>query len=628
MHRKIWSTAVVGLLVCLSLPASAGKRGAEPETIRQAIAAIDSDRSASIHALTTALQKAKSTDRTWILVHLAEQLRLDGSVDQSRQRFIEARASKKAMHAHEAAQLGLALLDAEQGVNSSVLGAMEDVEIAHGLDTQNADRFLILARRAADGLGGEIQTYVDHATQFASTDVLQAARVAELVAPLAPVEPSDTSDQGNAEHGTPTSLATSPWQAARLALAAGDRDTARAEGLRARDDATNPERLAALDLFDAAVEGADTQYDRIGVLLPLSGRYGSVGARLQEAINFGWAHAEHPQQLVFTDSGGTPETAAEAARTLVVDDGVVALVGPILGVETEAVSLAADAMGVPLLAMSQALDDISALEWVFQGWLTPRQQVNALLDYAMDAQGMASFAIFAPDSDYGRSAADTFTEEVEARGGRIAIRTDYDASTSNHIPFAKVLGQKNPRDEDAVPVLDFEGIFLPDNARNVPIAAAALAYEEFPVGRFTPTKDSQPITLMGLSGWNDHAMIAAGGQYIRDGLFTDVYVTPPKHEDQDWYAAERWTTFDAAYLATTGRHASPLESLAVDIGLLLSATASTSPKTRIAFRDALMTAKPAASATGAIGFDETSRVLRRDIEVLFVKGDGFETAKP
>lgn len=604
------------LLLCLLSTATATAAKGLPEPVTAALELARTDRSRAIAQLDRALTEVRGADRTWVLLHLAEQHRLAGHSDQARQRFVDTLGEPKSGTAHEAARLGLTLLDAADGIDARTLQNLISIAEDAALDTQNADRFLLLAVRASEGDGGDPAAHARRATSYAERDPELARRVAERVAGLRTTGTVTVTHQGAGGVGAVTlSGEDAAWREARRALASGDPQTARAQADRVRELTTNPERKAALSLLDQAIAGEAIHWDRYGVLLPLSGRYGGVGTRLREAIEHGWAEGGGQGQLVFADSGGTAEGAAAALHDLVVKQGVIAVLGPAIAGETDVVTRNADTMGVPLVAMSQTLEEVGDFEWVFQAWLTQRQQVDALLTYAF-AHDLKRFAVFAPDSDYGQRAADLFTAAVSERGGSIAARVDYEAETTNHLPFARKLKEKAPS-------LDFDAIFLPENATKVPIAAAALAYEEIGVGRFDPSNAHDPVPLIGLSGWNHYSVIPAGGKYTLDALFTDVYVPPPERGGVEWSPSPSWRAFTDRFTAAVGHAPTPIEALAVDAGAMLAAAARSGARTRLELRDALIEAVPTTSPTGAQGFDPETRLLRRRVEVLSVKPSGF-----
>jgi ABC-type branched-subunit amino acid transport system substrate-binding protein len=619
MRRTLSASLLLSLLALGAIPGDAAGRG-PPDEVLTALEQARTDRERAIATLNGALSTARGADRSWIQVHLGEQYRLAGQTDLARARFVDTLGEQKADHTHEAARLGLALIDALHQLDSRTLHVLISVSEGEALATQNADRFLLLAVRAAGGDGGDPKAHATKAMSYASVDPELHARVAARIDNLDFAPRRSTSDTGGAPPAAPTGLSgeEADWREARRALASGDPTTARAAAARVRAATTNADRRADLDLLDQAIAGESIHWDRIGVLLPLSGRYGGVGTRLRAAIELGWSQGGGKGQLIFVDSGGTASSATAALTELVTRRGVVAVLGPVLAPETDAVVRAADAMGVPLVAMSQALENVDGYEWAFQSWLTQGQQIEVLLDHAF-AREMKHFAIFAPDSDYGQRAADVFTAAVQARGGEVSARVNYEAETTNHIPFARTLAQKRSSQ-------NFDAIFLPENATKVPIAAAALAYEEIPVGQFLPSHASNGIPLLGLSGWNHYSIIPAGGKYTLDALFTDVYVPPPDLPGIDWQPSQAWRTFTDSFTAVVGHAPTALEALAADAGAVVAAASNTGARTRLEFRDALIEAVPTVSATGAKGFDPESRLLTHEVEVLSVRPSGFRPA--
>src|SRR5690606_13621039 len=123
-------------------------------------------------------------------------------------------------------------------------------------------------------------------------------------------------------------------------------------------------------------------------------------------------------------------------------------------------------------------------EWVFQGWVTLPQQVRALVAHVMADRTRTRFVVLAPDTDYGRAAADAFEAEVTARQGTIVLREHYAADATDFRDLARKVARR-PR-ADAEPVVDYDAIFLPDAARRVALVAAGLAVEDIPVGTHRP----------------------------------------------------------------------------------------------------------------------------------------------
>ena len=75
------------------------------------------------------------------------------------------------------------------------------------------------------------------------------------------------------------------------------------------------------------MEGAPVRADRIGLLLPVEGKYAAAARQLREAFELGYG-APGPQ-LVVEHSGDDAAGAVAALEKLALEQGVVAVVGPL-----------------------------------------------------------------------------------------------------------------------------------------------------------------------------------------------------------------------------------------------------------------------------------------------------------
>jgi hypothetical protein len=163
-----------------------------------------------------------------------------------------------------------------------------------------------------------------------------------------------------------------------------------------------------------------------------------------------------------------------------------------------------------------------------------------------------------------------------------------------------------------------QAIFVPDSANRVPFAAAALAFEEFPVGEFTTIKDGGNIPLVGLSSWNNPALVAAGNSYVRSSYFVDA-----------WYAdGETERAFSERYRVATGRTPQSLEVFAHDMAALIGTAISKKPQDRTAFRDALLRARVDHSVSGATHCDATRRSAAWTFQVLTMNSERIRAVTP
>ena len=622
------------LLLSLALgvqPACAGGRRPPPtpDLVEDALAYTTTDRAKSVKLLEQALERNEVSERElpWVQLHAGEQRRLSGDFPKAREWFDAALASgdKRAL---PSARLGLALLAAKPPYDE-LPAALEDIPEREVLETLNASRYLLIAthKARAGGSPTEVKEATKKAVQYSRDDAELAKRVnASLDILTASVGTPNTSITLPPPVGEPTK---SPIEQARAFWESGDNAGARTLAAEIKA-AGGPDARAAGYLIQRIDKGTPIDSKKIGVLLPLTGKYKAAGRQVLEALQLGYGTAG--RTLVPIDSGSTPETAVAALEKMVLDDGMIAVVGPLLTPETEAVVEAANALGVPLISLSQALEDTDDMSWVFQAMVTPGHQAEALASFVMEQKDMKAFAIFAPDNAYGKGAAAEFRATVEERGGTISIEEFYDPTSTDLIPFAKKLGRKdyearswefrelkreaaanggNPDSVVLPPKIDFDGLFVPDSAARVPLACAALAYEEFPVGDFQTSRNGRTVPMLGLNGWNHPDIVSRGGPYVRGAFFTDAFA----EHDADAVA------FATEFREAKGHSPSVLEAVSVDAGRLLAAAAKSDATTPSAFREALLAVEVKNAGTGAAGFNAETRTVSRDMRILTV-GEG------
>ena len=200
----------------------------------------------------------------------------------------------------------------------------------------------------------------------------------------------------------------------------------------------------------AAVWGSDlTAYSprggaespRLGLLLPLTGPDQQYGEELHQGVLLANLEAGSPFELVIADTGidygnlpiatergddvsespasGLLRVARGAQRLL--DQGVVAIVGPLRSRSSVVAATVTARAGVPLLvplAQQSGLDSLG--HSVFQLSTISKTEARLLGEYATLVLGLEHLAIISPLSDYGWDFAREFTRIAERNGGQIA----------------------------------------------------------------------------------------------------------------------------------------------------------------------------------------------------------------
>jgi ABC-type branched-subunit amino acid transport system substrate-binding protein len=197
----------------------------------------------------------------------------------------------------------------------------------------------------------------------------------------------------------------------------------------------------------------------LGCLLPLSGEMSNVGFRVQRGMEL--AARQVPVKLVFKDTQNDPGTAAQQVQEMAQDPQILAILGPLTSGVAQTAASTAQASGVPLLALSQKADITQTGNLIFQVFLTPRQQVRALVQGAMRL-AIPRYAILYPDSAYGRTFLQLFQEELAAAGLQLAAQEPYASGAQEFGPVLASLKGALQAQEAAAP--GTLALFIPDDA--------------------------------------------------------------------------------------------------------------------------------------------------------------------
>jgi ABC-type branched-subunit amino acid transport system substrate-binding protein len=420
--------------------------------------------------------------------------------------------------------------------------------------------------------------------------------------------------------------------------------------------------LAMLDARERFTPG------KIGVLLPLSGKFEKLGVAAKAGIEIALDGAG--VTLVVRDTGGDDVKARAAAEELIVKEGVVAILGPVGSRECAAAAAKAEEYGVPLLTLDKS-EDVTALgSWIFRMRSSNEEQARAVARAAITKSGLTKFAILYPIDDYGVGMMRAFWDEVVKNGGEITGAEGYVpesrdfttevnklVGTYYHEPRARDLERikkdlrdkmatggtyaKMKIDEAAVkeldPIVDFEGLFIPEFAEDLKfvlpyLKSAAVEFLNRPDRDAASLKkahhDKVPalVTLLGAGGWTSSPKMFSdkSGEYLREIIsnarFVDTYFEG---------AGGDASAFASAYAGRTDKKPDTLAAQAHDAGLALRAAfeKAGAKADRTALRTALAGLHDLPGACGkmtmlpnrtvsrdfvSLTFDETGKMMTRD----------------
>ncbi|MFH1152575.1 MAG: penicillin-binding protein activator [Pseudomonadota bacterium] len=168
------------------------------------------------------------------------------------------------------------------------------------------------------------------------------------------------------------------------------------------------------------LESADYHGDRIGCMLPLTGKFSVFGQMALKGVEVAVQDLSRKLgksiSIIIKDTQSDNDRAVQCVDEFYMEK-VAAIVGPI--VTAEAAAVEAQKLKIPMLVLTQKQLPAQKDGYVFTNFLHAEMQTRALVDYAFHTLGITHFAVLYPNDKYGTTYMNLFWDDVEAAGGDI-----------------------------------------------------------------------------------------------------------------------------------------------------------------------------------------------------------------
>ena len=267
-----------------------------------------------------------------------------------------------------------------------------------------------------------------------------------------------------------------------------------------------PEVRQLLEMAASRRDNPDQRLDyvepnKIGMILPVTGNFSRYGRYFEQGVNlaleeYNNSH-ETPVSLVRADSRGNPVDAVGAVRKLIVDEGVVAVLGSVLAVPSVAAAVECNASHVPILSpvpTAQRIDDVGP--WVFQTKVSSEIEVSAIARVAREDLRLERFAVLAPSTPEKQELAGFFVQEILSRGGQVVAQETYDEGDSDFREQLEAIRAASP-----------EALFIPGDPEELILMLPQINFYDL------------QIQLFGLSNWNSEKLLRLSQRELEGAIF-------------------------------------------------------------------------------------------------------------
>lgn len=169
---------------------------------------------------------------------------------------------------------------------------------------------------------------------------------------------------------------------------------------------------------------------KIGHIADLTGVEAMTGQEAVRSLEFAVKYIEahggidgRPIEICLEDSQSNAATAADAARKLVEDEGVVAILGPTQAGHKSTVAGYVSTAGVPAIYYNgTAVMQIQNNEYVIGAGGGMPEMPTAMADYLYNDLGLRTICTITQDNAGGKGYMDPLIENFEALGGTVAVK--------------------------------------------------------------------------------------------------------------------------------------------------------------------------------------------------------------
>ena len=290
----------------------------------------------------------------------------------------------------------------------------------------------------------------------------------------------------------------------------------------------------------------------VGAVVPLAGKRRPVAEAAVAGLGVAAGVADGAGVVAVEVRAAEDAGASTAAVEDLHRANVIAVVGPLDPASVDAAARRAEELGMPLLSLAARPEPRATGRYVFHVRHSAEARARALAAAAI-ARGVTTFAVLAPEDDYGRSVTAAFADAVAKGGGSIATRVTYPADTKAFGAFAKRLGGA------------WQGVFVPEQADRLALitpAISAAGHIPKPIGT-KKAPGGRPVLLLSTAEGVTGAYLAEAGRHSHGALLAPGYY--PDHSDPVQ------KPFLDRFLGAYGRAPGVTEAYAYDAAQLVAA---------------------------------------------------------
>lgn len=369
---------------------------------------------------------------------------------------------------------------------------------------------------------------------------------------------------------------------------------------------------------DLDVQKFNTKKTQVALFLPFSGKNKELGWHLFNSATLSLFENDlnHNIELVLIDSKDTPEEAKKAFKEII-DRKIKVVIGPVFSASIDAIEKDAKRNRITVISLSnnqQLMGKTDDNGGIFLAGMMPEAQIDKMVNYALK-KGKFSFAIIAPNNQYGTTITTLFKKIVKNRDGSFITSEFYESNPKdldrvverviNSFTIPSSLSKKDAviKDSDrSYPQV----IFIPESGKILSKIVASIKKQN---------TDEREFQIIGTNQWDDIST-------INDSNLVGAWFASPD--------SERFRAFEKGYYQTYNKFPPRISSIVYDSVTAISKLIDSKKGETLTIKD-FVSYSPA-PRNGFDGIDGLFRFLpnglvQRNLAILQVGNGRFETVE-
>ncbi|MDX2083245.1 MAG: penicillin-binding protein activator [Rickettsiales bacterium] len=362
---------------------------------------------------------------------------------------------------------------------------------------------------------------------------------------------------------------------------------------------------------------------KIALFLPFSGKNKELGWHLFNAATLSLFDNDlnNNIELVLIDSKDNADETAKAFKEVIRQE-IKTVIGPVFSQSVEAIAQDVKANNIVTISLSnnpKLVGKTSDKSAIFLAGIMPEAQIEKVVSYAID-QNKNSFAIIAPNNQYGLIMTDLLKMTVKRKDGIFITSEFYDSSEKDlnaavkrlvnafNVPSRLSEGGGNKLKKDIV-VKESNRIYakiilIPESGKTLSKIVAQIKANN---------QDEREFQLVGTNQWDELATFS-------DNNFLNAWVVAPE--------SEKFRTFEKYYYQNFNKYPPRIASIVYDSVAVVADLVDKKNTKNLELAD--FTAYSVWPKNGFQGIDGLFRFLpnglvQRNLAILQVKQNHFET---